>query len=56
VDEIVPLEPTQAVVDRLRENGVSVEWVVLDDMTHYQTGRFVDLLRAAVPWIKKAGQ
>jgi predicted esterase len=55
-DEIVPLESTQAVVDRLRENGASVEWVVLDDITPYQTGRFVDLLRAVVPWIKKAWQ
>ncbi len=51
-DEIVPFEQTAQVVDQLREQGVAVEFVLLDDVTHYDTGQFVKPLRAAVPWIK----
>ncbi|MCP4542116.1 MAG: prolyl oligopeptidase family serine peptidase [Chloroflexi bacterium] len=52
-DEVVPFEPTERLVAQLKDKGVAVEFVVLKDVTHYETGRFVQPLRAAVPWIKK---
>ncbi len=52
-DEIVPYEQTAQVVDQLREKGVAVEFVSLDGVTHYETDRFVQPLRAALPWIRK---
>jgi len=52
-DEIVPFEQTAQVVDQLREKGVAIEFVLLDGVTHYETDRFVQPLRAAVPWIRK---
>jgi predicted peptidase len=53
-DEVVPFEKTGQVVNRLKSRGVAVEFVLLDEVTHYETECFVSPLRAAVPWIKKA--
>jgi hypothetical protein len=36
----------------LKDKGVAVELVLLDGITHYETERFVEPLRAAVPWIR----
>ena len=54
MDEIVPFEETARVVKRLKDKGASVEFVLLDDITHFETERFVATLRAAVHWIRKA--
>ncbi|HNX48825.1 MAG TPA: prolyl oligopeptidase family serine peptidase [Thermoanaerobaculaceae bacterium] len=53
-DEVVPLKPTADMVKVLQARGVRVELVVVDGLTHYQVPAFVPVLRAAVPWIKKA--
>lgn len=52
-DQVVHLEPTETAVKRLQARGVSVELVVLTGITHYETSRFVEPLRAAVPWIER---
>jgi len=52
-DELVPFERTEQVVHQLEGRGVAVELALLDGITHYETGRFVGLLRAAVPWIRR---
>lgn len=52
-DEVIPLDPTETAVKQLWAKGVSVELVVLDGITHYENNRFVEPLRAAVPWIEK---
>lgn len=52
-DEVLPLDPTEAAVGELETQGVDVRLVVLDDPTHYQTERFVEALRASVPWIRQ---
>jgi predicted peptidase len=51
-DEIVPLGPTEDAVRLLRAAGARVELVVLSGVTHYETARFVEPLKAAVPWIR----
>ncbi|MBN1813958.1 MAG: prolyl oligopeptidase family serine peptidase [Anaerolineae bacterium] len=53
-DELFPLGSTQTTVDHLVTGGVSVELVVVDGVTHYETHRFVEPLREAVPWIQEA--
>lgn len=52
-DEIMPFDQTERVVSQLREKGVAVEFVLLQDVTHYETDRFVRPLQAAVPWIRR---
>lgn len=53
-DELVPLEVTEPVVQALQDQGAPVEFIVLEDAGHYETGRFVAPLRAAIPWIRRA--
>jgi predicted peptidase len=50
-DEVVPLEHMESVVEALREQGRSIEFVTVEGITHFQTWRFADILRDAVPWI-----
>ena len=52
-DEVVPLGPTEKAIDALRAKGANVALVVVDRPTHYETGRFVEPLRGAVPWLKR---
>jgi predicted peptidase len=52
-DQVVPLAPAQAEVDRLAATGVEARIAIVDGVTHFQTDRFVEPLRAAVPWIRQ---
>lgn len=52
-DTVLPLEPTQQYVELAKAKGANIELVIVDGITHYQTGRFAKPLRDAVPWIKK---
>jgi predicted peptidase len=52
-DEIMPFEQTERVVGQLRDRGVAVEFVLLKDMTHYETDRFIRPLQATVSWVRK---
>jgi len=53
-DEVVPFERTEQVVHQLKGKGGAVELVLLDGISHYEVERFVEPLRAAVPWIRRA--
>jgi predicted peptidase len=52
-DEVVPLELTQTTVERLQSQGASVEFVVVEQITHYEIPRYGPHLRAAIPWIQR---
>lgn len=52
-DEILPWGPTQDHVERLKARGADVELRVLDDVTHYQVGRYARPLREALPWLRE---
>ena len=52
-DEVVAIEPTESFVEQLKEQGVEVEFAVIVDLTHFQTGRYVPHLRKALPWIEE---
>ena len=52
-DEVVPIGPAETRIAELKKAGVRAEMVVLNGITHYETSRFVDGLRKAVPWLKE---
>jgi predicted peptidase len=52
-DEVNPIVPTEQRVAELRKQGVNAEIVVLTGVAHYETNRFVEGLRQAVPWIQQ---
>ena len=52
-DEVVPFEQTEQLVRRLQASGTAIEYMWLQDVTHYETGHLVEPLRATLPWIQK---
>ena len=52
-DEIMPIGPTETRIAELRKSGARAELISLTGITHYETNRFVDGLRRAVPWLKE---
>jgi predicted peptidase len=50
-DQIFPLEPLEETIQALKARDISIEFVTVDGITHFETERFVQPLRAAVPWI-----
>ena len=52
-DEVNPIAPTIQRINELKTQGVNAELMVVTDVSHYQTGRFVPALRRAVPWIEQ---
>lgn len=52
-DEVVPIAPAERRIEQLKELGKNAEMVVLTGITHYETGRYVEGLRRAVPWLKE---
>ncbi len=53
-DELIPFEPVETTVRALKERDVQIEMIVVQDVGHYQIELFVEPLRAALPWIRKA--
>jgi predicted peptidase len=51
-DDVMPIAPTEARIAELQKAGVRAEMITLTGITHYETYRFVDGLRRAVPWLK----
>jgi predicted peptidase len=52
-DEVVPLADTEAHVAALRAQGADVQLTIIDGVTHFQTDRFVEPLRDALPWLAR---
>ena len=52
-DEVVPIGPAEERIAELKKAGVRAEINILTGITHYETSRFVDGLRKAVPWLKE---
>jgi len=50
-DQVVPFDPTEARIAELQKAGVNAKLIPLTGITHYQTYRFKDALRQAVPWL-----
>jgi predicted peptidase len=52
-DEVVPIGPASARIQELKRAGVRAEFIELTGISHYETNRFTDGLRRAVPWLKE---
>ncbi len=52
-DEVVPIGPAETRIAELKKAGLRAEFISLTGISHYETYRFVDGLRRAVPWIKE---
>jgi predicted peptidase len=52
-DEIFPLDTVEEVVRTLQAKGTSIELLVVDGVTHFETESFVHPLQTAIPWIRK---
>jgi predicted peptidase len=52
-DAVMPLSPTEAEIARLKAAGSPAELLVIEDVTHYQTDRFVEPMRVAVLWMQR---
>ena len=50
-DELMPVAQTVIFVEALQRRGTPVKLEILDGVTHFETHRFLDPLRAALPWI-----
>jgi len=54
LDELFPWQATADAVNSLLEQGASAELLLLDGVSHYETGRFMRPLQETIPWIKRA--
>ena len=58
-DQVMPIGPTETRIADLQKSGVNAKLIALTGITHFETHRFVDGLRQAVPWLReiwKAGE
>ncbi len=52
-DQVAPFDPTQARIAELQKAGVNAKLIPLTGIAHYETHRFRDALRQAVPWLRE---
>jgi len=52
VDEICPFEEVEYLIDLLMGWGLPVEFRIVEDLSHYQTTKFIPYLQETVPWIQ----
>jgi predicted peptidase len=52
-DQVVPFGPTEARIAELQKAGVNAKLIPLTGITHYQTSRFREALRQAIPWLQE---
>jgi predicted peptidase len=52
-DQTMPIAATEKRIAELKQRGMNAQLVVLNGIQHYETGRFVDGLKQAVPWLRE---
>jgi predicted peptidase len=52
-DQVAPFGPTEARIAELQKAGVNAKLIPLAGITHYETHRFSDALRQAIPWLRE---
>jgi predicted peptidase len=52
-DQVVPFDPAEVRIEELRKAGVNATLIPLTGITHYETSRFREGLRQAVPWLRE---
>ena len=52
-DQVVPFGPTEARIAELQKAGVNAKLIQVTGITHYETNRFREALRQAIPWLRE---
>jgi predicted peptidase len=52
-DTIFPLWKVEEVIDAMLDEGAPIVFKVIDKARHYQTEKFIDILKEAVPWVRR---
>src|SRR5579863_1216078 len=52
-DQVASIGPTETRIAELQKSGVNAKLIALTGITHFETYRFVDGLRQAVPWLRE---
>jgi predicted peptidase len=52
-DQVAPFGPTEARIAELQKAGANAKLIPLTGIKHYETYRFRDALRQAVPWLRE---
>ncbi len=52
-DQVVPFAPTEQRIAELQKSGVNARLIALTGITHFETSRFRDGLRQAIPWLRE---
>jgi predicted peptidase len=55
-DEIFPMRYTEETMQSLQAEGKQAILVLLDEITHFETERFIPAMIEAVPWIRQVWQ
>jgi fermentation-respiration switch protein FrsA (DUF1100 family) len=51
-NQVAPIGPTETRIAELQKSGVNAKLIALTGITHFETHRFADGLRQAVPWLR----
>lgn len=52
-DKVQPIGPTERRIAELKTRGINAQIVVLNGIEHFETYKFVNGLRQAVPWVQE---
>jgi predicted peptidase len=52
-DELFSLQEVKSLYQEQKSGGAEIKLVIVPGAGHYQLARFIDPLKAAIPWIKK---
>lgn len=52
-DEIFPVKAVKEMAGKLKQQGIDVHLEIIEGISHYHTGRFVDALKKAAQWLRK---
>jgi predicted peptidase len=53
-DELFPMDSVNDFIGNIESRSSSVKLMIVEGLSHYQTSEFIEPLREAIPWIKKA--
>jgi len=53
-DEVFPFHKTRTIVEQLVNEGVDIEFRILENVKHYETSFYVAALKNAIPWLLDA--
>lgn len=52
-DSVVPVGPTEEAIEELRRTGADSTLILVDDISHYETHRFLPYLSEAAGWLER---